>query len=459
MVLYDAIGEPIIRGPTSRWTAHRRHATQEALARCEKRFIVVEAPRRSGKTEIFKRIGVENGWMNERHDDYLVVFAAPTRDQAKQIYWEDINALIPQKLVRRRSESKLFTQLWTGTTYQVVGMDRPQRIEGRPIDWIGCDEFAEWRKESYDKTVRPSLSTPGRPGKACFYGVPRPSPLFREMANRAKDPKNAREWAYFWWDSVGILDEDEIQSARETMAPRMFEQEYRGLRVSYAGRAYYTFDRVKNDVETTYDPRLPLRVCFDFNVDPGVAVILQVQDYNGPVPYVAREKVTCVLDEVWIPDDSNTNGVCRAVLAKWAKLHKGEVRCYGDRNGGSRHTSQSQIEGPDWKQIRDIFRDVDQGGFTGKVSVHVKNANPSERERVNVVCNRLCSTAGVVRMLVPASKAPRLRDDFEMVTVKTGTDGEIDKKRDETLTHLSDAIGYFEEYEHGGGPMSTLLQY
>lgn len=442
-----------IVGPTSKWTAFREHQKQAALWRAitlpvgagGSRFIVCEAPRRSGKTELFKRGGVRVGWGNTKWDDYLVVFAAPTRDQAKEIYWDHINALIPPQLVRKRSESKLFVRLHSGTTYQVVGMDKPQRIEGKPVDWIGCDEFAEWKPGSYDKIVRPLLATPGRPGRACFYGVPRPSSQFKAMSEIARDPANAHEWAYFWWDSEGLLDEAEIASARSTMDPRTFEQEMRGLRVAFAGRAYYTFERALHaEDRTEYDPRLPLVFCFDFNVDPGVAIALQEKrEYRGPRKDIAQHH-TEVLGEVHIPQDSNTPAVCRKLIADWAGRHRGPVYCYGDRNGGNRQTSQT--EGPDWRIIEDML-----GGVDGwRVSLLLKSANPSERERVNAMCSRLRATDGTVRLLVPLAQAPRLVDDLEMVTVKKGTDGELDKKRDLSLTHPSDALGYEVEYEHGG---------
>ena len=62
------------------------------------RFKVVPAGRRSGKTERAKRNLViqaikessEGEWL-----DYRYFAAAPTRDQAKAIWWSDLKALVP----------------------------------------------------------------------------------------------------------------------------------------------------------------------------------------------------------------------------------------------------------------------------------------------------------------------------------------------------------------------------
>ena len=436
-----------ILGPTPAWTAFLEHQAQIEFYTCAKRFIVCEAGRRSGKTHLVKCKGEREGLGNVERDDYRAVFAAPTRDQAKRIYWDAINALTPRKIVTRRRESKLELSICNGTTFQVVGMDKPQRIEGAPVDWIACDEFAEWKQDAYDINVRPLLSTPGRPGKAIFFGVPRPSLQFRTMSEIARDPKNAAEWAYFWWDAESIADAKEIASAKATMDPLLYEQEYGGRRVSLAGRVYYTFDRALHASDVLeYDPNLPLIFCFDFNTKPGVAAVLQEQVYRGLRKDIGT-KFIAVIGEVWIPDGSNTPDVCRRLIADWGPngtraKHAGKIECYGDISGASHQTSQTKL-GTDWEIIRSMLTMPD--AFPGRVSIYVKG-HPAERDRVNAVCSILKNAAGVVRMLICPKRAPHVCDDFEMVTIRRGTDGEIDKDRDKSLTHLSDGIGYFVEY-------------
>ena len=50
-------------------------------------------------------------------------------------------------------------------------------------------------------------------------------------------------------------------------------------------------------------------------------------------------------------------------------------------------------------------------------------------------------------MMVDPSKAPHVVKDFEGVRLLKGGSGEIDKKADENLTHISDAVGYYVERE------------
>lgn len=46
-------------------------------------------------------------------------------------------------------------------------------------------------------------------------------------------------------------------------------------------------------------------------------------------------------------------------------------------------------------------------------------------------------------MMVDPSRAPMLVRDFEGVRVLEGGAGDLDKKRDPKLTHISDAAGYY----------------
>lgn len=84
-------------------------------------------------------------------------------------------------------------------------------------------------------------------------------------------------------------------------------------------------------------------------------------------------------------------------------------------------------------------------------------ANPLERDRVNSVNTRMHSVAGIVRLAVNLEKAPNTVKDLEGVTLLEGGSGEIDKKHNPSLTHLSDALGYYIYARHPlGGHYSRI---
>ncbi len=444
--------------PGTRWKPLRPHAVQAALWRTDARFCVVEAGRRSGKSELAKRKTIAKAleWHETSTvDDALFVFAAPTREQVKSIYWEDLKRLVkqiaPSGWLRKVSESELFVDLANGVRIQCVGMDKPQRIEGRPIDWFCGDEMQEWKPGIYDRNVRPALETPDRPGSAWFYGVPRPGAEFQQLVKTAKG--GAKGWAYFTWTSEGLISADSLASAKETMDERIFAQEFLAQRVAMQGRAYYSFEReVHAREELEYVPEAPLLFCFDFNVSPGIALVAQERMFRRSAgertdrPEVADE-ITAFIGEVYIPHDSRTEHVCRKLVADWGH-HKGHVICYGDATGGSRHTSQG-LEGSDWQIIRSRLNDA----FPGRVDIRHRRKNPPERDRVNAVNARFRSADGKVHALVSA-RCKETVEDWDATMLLEGGSGEIDKDRDKRRTHMSDAGGYLLELEH---PLSSVV--
>jgi len=424
--------------PTPRWYPLRYHPEQARLWTARERFRVTGAGRRSGKTEIAKRFIVEQALTHHERSEFLDGFyaaAAPTHQQARDIFWDDLKALTPSKFVSAIRESDLTVRLVTGTTVRVAGMDKPQRIEGHPLDGIVLDEYSEMKPDAWTRHVRPALSTPGRPGWAWFIGIPRAAPHFKRLYDGAAA---LEDWEAFHWLSEDILDPEEIEAAKGELDPLTYAQEYEASWDTYQGRAYYPFDRRVHCKPLEYDPSKPLVFCFDFNVDPGVAAVVQEQD-----------GITAIIGEVWVPRNSNTRIVCRRLVSDWGK-HKGEVHIYGDATGGAR--GSAKVAGSDW----DIVRAELRGEFD--LRWNVQRRNPAERARVNAVNARLETADGEHHLVVDPETAAHVVDDFEGVCVIEGGSGELLKPTSgvgSELTHLTDALGYYIFKRHGVGGLQV----
>lgn len=423
---------------TPRWYRLKYHETQQAFWNCDSRFIVVPAGRRSGKTEIAKRLGVRRGLMFNQFPDGWFIFGAPTHAQAKRIFWEDLKKLVPEWATQRVFETDMTVRLVTGTEFTVLGMDQPERAEGRPLDGIILDEYADMKKTVWTKHVRAALSTIGRPGWAIFTGVPEGRNHYFELWNDALADETG-SWKGFTWKSAEILDPAEIAAAKRELDPMTFKQEYEASFVTFEGRVYYGFERdvhVKTNLK--YDSTKPLIFCFDFNVKPGVAVVCQEQEVKSADKRIPDgEPITVVLGEVWIPDHSNTPAVCRKLVYDWGH-HRGDILCYGDAAGGAR--GSARVQGSDW----DLVRQTLDPEFPNQLKYRYRHANPKERARVNAMNSRVLSTDNTIRMVV-SHKCKHLIEDLEGVRFLEGGAGEIDKFSSPMLTHISDALGYYIE--------------
>lgn len=420
--------QELIVGPTRRWRVMRAHAVQHAYITSPARFNIAPAGRRSGKTEIAKRRLVKKALMGTAFTPGARFFAAaPVRQQAKDIYWNDLKALVPDFMKKGApSEGELVIRLITGDEIHVEGLDKPERIEGQPWDWGILDEYGNMKKQAWGAHVRPSLSD--RNGGCDLIGVPEGMNHYYELYSEHQNDTTG-EFRTFHWVSADILPAHEIESARGTLDALTFDQEYNASFLNFAGRAYYPFTTKTHVKPLQYDPNRDLIICFDFNVSPGTASILQEQKLPSGL------FGTGCIGEVHIPQNSNTPRVCEKIIADW-KDHKGDVYCYGDATGGARGTAK--VEGSDWELIKKHLKPV----FGDRLKFRVPPANPAERQRVNSLNSRIQAVNGDIRFMVDP-KCKFTIKDFEGVTVIEGTNGELDKKTNPALTHLTDGIGYY----------------
>lgn len=410
---------------TSRWTNFRFIEKQYKYWSSEKRFNIVPCGRRSGKTEIAKRRLVRAALYPPRNiiHPWLVV-SAPTHDQVRRIYWDDVFELIPVFMIDNVIKSPPSIKLINGATIGFMGMDKPERIEGKSLWWWLGDEFGNMKPSVWDH-VRPALAD--TIGHADIIGTPEGRNHYYEMwIDSIGDP----EWDHHQWDSSIVLPEKEILSLQRQLDPDVYKQEILGKFISFTGRAYYCFSIEKNVIEglrdRVYDPKKDLIFTFDFNVEPGTAAIIQEND----------ELETCIIGEVYIPKDSNTHKVVDKLIHDWGD-HEGYILCYGDATGGARKTSS---RGTDWDIISSKLT---QHFDYKKVSMRNRKSNPTERSRINCINSRCKSANNQNHLYVDSKWCPKVIQDFEGVRLLQGGSGEINKRLDPKLSHLSDGIGYY----------------
>lgn len=435
-------------------TPLRYHPVQAQLWKSETRFDITYAGRRSGKTEIAqKRKFVLRALKGNdaKFPNWRGFVSAPTRQQAKDIYWEDIKRLCPPPLrAKPVSESNLVVYIWnrSGTISElhVLGMDRPERVEGRPWDYAGLDEYGNMKEETWPAHVRPALSD--RKGDASFTGVPEGRNHYYDLVKTAEastltDSKGRKVWATYHWLSEEILDEDEIIQAKQDLDELTYEQEYCGSFVVFSGLAYYKFNshvHVSN-CKQYYDSKAPLIFCFDFNVAPGTATIVQeMTEWPIAQTPIIGQTCTSIIGEVFIKRNSNTEKVCDKLLKDWGD-HQGLIFIYGDATGGA--GGSAKVKGSDW----DLVKQKLYPHFGERLVFKVKKSNPRERARINAVNSRLMSMVGDIKTQIDSTCINTIKD-FEGVKILEGSVGEIDKKSDSMLSHLTDGFGYYVQREY-----------
>lgn len=412
-----------------RWYPLKDHPVQLALIKAVSegvRFPVVPAGRRSGKTERFKRFIAKEA-MKRPGEKYFI--GAPTHDQVKKIYWDDMKKLtLSCTHAKRPSESDRIIFMPNGTEIHLIGLDRPERIEG--IQWTGggIDEIADIKGKSWEAHILPALNTvnPTRPDYRAWcwlLGVPDGLNHYYEMAQYA-ETANDPEWALFHWKSSEILPPDVIASAKRQMSSKQFRQEFEASFETATGRIYEDYSKA-NQTDAVIEPHEQLCWMHDQNYTPLSSSVGVVRDGD-----------LYLLDEIVL-----TSAISRQSADEFVEKfrdHKNKhVLIYGDPAGraGEKHGHAS-----DYTDIEGVLR-ANGWKFTRKV----KKKAPAIKDRQNAVRARILNAAGERHLFVNPVTAPWSHKGLATVQLQEGSTFQEDQKND--YQHITTAIGYMVDVE------------
>jgi hypothetical protein len=226
---------------------------------------------------------------------------------------------------------------------------------------------------------------------------------------------------------------DFIEQIRENATEAEVQSYLDGQFTNLTGAlAFPVFDeRLHWRTDVAIDPQIPLRLTFDFNVNPMTLGLGQI--VSGPHGPELR-----IVD--WISEygGATVESCCEALRAKYPDGWKAGATIYGDATGKARHVKSLKSN---YQIIREAL--AEWAPLTEKVPA----ANPAVSESLNAVNRLLKNANGVTRLWIRKTEPTRVCATRELVrslqrtSKKTGTD-EIEKKAGETHTHAGEALRY-----------------
>jgi len=403
-MMQSSISEPVVR--LSR--------PQLAVAASKKRFRVLVAGRRTGKSFLSRFILYQRARSNERNYCWYI---APTYRMAKQIMWTDLKHHVPRHEVKKTHETDLSIELVNGSIIALRGADNPDSLRGVGLDLCIMDEVQDIDPEMWSAVMRPALSD--KKGRAVFCGTPKGFNWFYDLFSYADTEP---DWEAFKFKTLegGRVSPDEVAAARRTMNERLFRQEFEASFETQSGRVYHAFERSFNVAELD-DIGGTIHIGMDFNVNP-MSAIIGLDAGNDFL----------VLNEIEIPD-ANTDLMAQEILQRYPNRH---IAVYPDPSGRARKTSAAVGQTD--------FSILESYGF----DVVASRRAPAVVDRLNEVNAMLCDGDGHRRLFIDP-RCKHLIKTLEGLVYKEGT-----SMPDKTsgLDHMGDALGYL---IHEKFPMET----
>jgi len=348
----------------------------------------------------------------------MFFYAGPTYNQAKRVSWWSLKALVPPDIIAKSSDGELKIETIFGSELHVVGLDKPQRIEGN--QWCGgvIDESSDIKPGAFARSVRPALMH--YEGWCWRIGVPKRFGVgareYREVFE--KGLRGEAGYESYTWPSWDILPKDEIDAMRMELDEIDFEEQAGGAWQTASGLAFYGFKHDRNVTDKIeYNPTRPLVVACDFNVAPMAWVLCQFNEDKTGLD---------VFDEVWL-NNTNTKRTLDHLWHRYGSLQQAGWVFYGDASSNARKTSASST---DYVQIKNDER--------FRPRVRFPRANPAIRDRL-AACNALLhNAAGEVRCHIHP-RCVHLIADLEYRPVDPMG---LPDDSDPNSGHITDALGY-----------------
>lgn len=383
---------------------------QKQIAKSTKRFRVVGAGRRFGKTHL----SIRELCKAASQPDQLVWYVSPSYRQSKQTVWKKLKKrLLKLRWVKRVNESELSIELVNNSTIALKGADNYDSLRGVGLNFVVLDECADIHQEAWTEVLRPTLSDTG--GSALFIGTPKGVgnwfyDLF--MRGQGTDPQ-WDSWQFTTLDG-GRVPLEEIEAARRDLDERTFKQEYEASFESFTGLVYYNYSPATHIQPYTGDTPRIIHCGIDFNVNPG-SVTIAVQTANG----------LHVIDEI-VLYSTNTQEMADELKQRYPDT---KIFVYPDPAGHQRKTSALG------KTDISILQDA---GFV----VKAPRSHTPVRDRINAVNSLLMTATGEARLIID----PRCKKTLEGLAKQTYKEGTMQPDKSTGLDHMVDALGYLVDY-------------
>jgi len=392
------------------------------------RNYVIAAGRRSFKTERFAKRFIIRECLKNSDKNYYI--GAPTLQQSKEIFWEDLKRLAPSWAVTKINESDKRITFKDNVQLKVIGLKEFKRVQGQLMHGIVISEYQDCDAGVYNESIEPMINDTrgwcikeGRPfGKNHFYD------------DYLKGVKGEKGWKSYHWTSEDILSSEQIDEAKRNLSLPDYEREYKASFESQQSLPYYAYSHLNNK-KIDLNPNQPFILTCDFNatVKPMSWVLGQRVIENGIEMTYWKKSFQYQY--------TNTETMCEVVDKYFTETkYPNEIHLYGDYAGTQDKSNSSYT---DWQIIENYFRNK------AKIKKFIKPCK-SVRNTIGATNAQLLNAKGERRQFVDPNDCKELIKDWEYCVWETNGMKlkEYDEGESAKLGHLCRAVDYYNEYEY-----------
>jgi len=225
-------------------TDYVAHKYQKEIHKNLKRFSVLVCHRRFGKTYLAINTLIDAAVRTKR-DNLRFGYVAPYQKQAKQVAWDYLKRFTLNIPGTKANESESAIDFPNGARIRLYGSDNGESMRGLYFDGVVMDEVADMRPETWSEIIRPALTDVHHKGWCLFIGTPKGLNQFYDLYQYAQKDDTWYAGMYRV-DEIDVLDDEEVQMARNTMAENQYRREFLCDFSASMDNALITIDKVSD---------------------------------------------------------------------------------------------------------------------------------------------------------------------------------------------------------------------
>ena len=208
----------------------------------DNRFVVCVAHRRMGKTVAAINQLIHSALQNKNNNPRYA-YIAPTYSQAKRVAFDYlIEFTRPLGATVNIAELRVD---FLGRRISLYGSENGDSLRGQYFDGVVLDEIGDQNPKIWNEIIRPALAD--RKGYCLFIGTPKGNNHFKDFRDRAEQAPDGWALLEFKASQTGLLDAQELASAKNEMGEDKYIQEFECSFDSPVEGSYY--GKLMNEAE------------------------------------------------------------------------------------------------------------------------------------------------------------------------------------------------------------------
>ena len=171
-----------------------------------------------------------------------VLWVSPVYSQTTKVQKELMQAIGASGLVKNCNYSDNYIRLKNGSEILFRSAEKYDNIRGLTVDYGILDEAAFMKQDAWKEAIRPVFMVKGK--KVLFISTPKGKNWFHELFQLAKSPDYSNYQAYTGSSyDTPYIDLEEIEDAKRTLPPNVFQQEYLAKFIDSGGEVFSSLDK------------------------------------------------------------------------------------------------------------------------------------------------------------------------------------------------------------------------